>query len=309
MIDKILDDLGLEYKEAHNRYVMPCPIHGGSNPNACVVYKNGIFQCFTGNCHESGASLESFVSRTLNISYNEAKKWLKSRGVSNKTKNNFDKSTNILTQKVKVLTHKIPISSIKKKYNGPSSYYLEKGFKDSVLRAFLVGIYEDKERVTVPIFDKKFEYCIGYSSRSIHPKCPLCDQYHNPIKHCQESPKWKHSYKLCKNSVFYNQWNLKSKTCFLVEGTGDVWRMFQAGFKNTLGLLGTGLSVDQRILLESSGVTSVVTFLDPDEKGKKGAENIERYASSLYNYYNIEYHKEPADCTEEELNDICIQYC
>lgn len=316
-IELILKKFDIEYVEHYNRYSMACPIHGGDNKSACVIYKSDEFvnfKCFTHDCHNKiGCSFFNFVRFLLNKSAKETIDWVEENigKVESFKVDNFYKNTKILTKNVKKLTHTISMREMQSNFVTTSDFYIKKGYSKEVLEKYWVGVYSNiKDRITVPVFDTEYTCCVGYSSRSLFKQCCICDQYHNYNKPCPvKSPKWKHSYKFSRTSLLYNQWAAKGKTLFLVEGPADVWRMVEAGFSNVVGLFGAFLTEDQKILLESSGATNIVTFLDPDEAGIEGAKSVEKYCKNMFNYHNISYHLEPADCTEREINKLCTQYC
>lgn len=74
-IELILKKFDIEYVEHYNRYSMACPIHGGDNKSACVIYKSDEFvnfKCFTHDCHNKiGCSFFNFVRFLLNKSAKE----------------------------------------------------------------------------------------------------------------------------------------------------------------------------------------------------------------------------------------------
>jgi 5S rRNA maturation endonuclease (ribonuclease M5) len=317
----ILAHFNIKLNRLPGKYVGACPVHCGDSPTAFNYSLNTnknwrycSWKCFTHNCHQKiGGSFLNFVGNVLNKSNNETLKWIE--GVYGKLDefkyDNFTKNTRLLTRNVKYLKNTISLKNLKSQFCGPSDYYINKGYSKELLEKYWVGIYLNlKDRVTVPVFDKDFVCCLGYSSRSLYKQCCICDQYHDYDKPCPVlSPKWKHSYKFHRNSLFYNQWEKPGNTIFLVEGPADTWRMIEAGIKNTWGIFGSSITDDQKLLLESSGATNIVTFLDPDEAGVHGAEMIKNYCKNLFNYHNIAYVKEPADCTEKEINKLCGQYC
>ena len=77
---------------------------------------------------------------------------------------------------------------------------------------------------------------------------------------------------------------LKTQTAILVEGQGDVWRMYEAGFKNTVGIFGSSINDDQLMLLESSGALNLIILTDSDEAGNKAFLQIVKKCGRRFNY-------------------------
>jgi hypothetical protein len=78
VLEDILEGLGFEYgfRLDHRgcKYVGRCPIHGGEDPEHCVVYANDkiiSWMCFSGNCHRNDnkikPNLVGFVRACLSI--------------------------------------------------------------------------------------------------------------------------------------------------------------------------------------------------------------------------------------------------
>ena len=100
-------------------------------------------------------------------------------------------------------------------------------------------------------------------------------------------PKYLFSNGLRKTDYFYN-WDraidhaLKTRTLFLVEGQGDVWKMFEAGVINCVGLFGKSISEQQKRLLLTSGITNLVILTDNDAAGREAKIKIKREFNRLF---------------------------
>jgi 5S rRNA maturation endonuclease (ribonuclease M5) len=75
----------------------------------------------------------------------------------------------------------------------------------------------------------------------------------------------------------------QSNTIFLVEGSGDVWRMYEAGVLNCVSIMGKDISLNQRIKLDKLCVLNIVVLLDSDESGRESKVNLMRDLSRFYN--------------------------
>jgi len=70
----------------------------------------------------------------------------------------------------------------------------------------------------------------------------------------------------------------------IVESPGNVWRLEEAGIKNSVAIFGTSLGDRQKMLLDCSGAMSLLLLLDNDEAGKIGSKQI---YDKCYRTYNI----------------------
>lgn len=328
-IEVILEMLHLDYKKNGIKTLLACPIHGGDNKDACVIYVNTDvpnWKCYTHGCHNEGKSLVSFLKMVLQTDTLRCIKWIeKNFGVLEIDNNyRFNINVNTLNQKRKEDTKTIDKDFIKKNINPYVKFYLDKGFTKEVLNKYGVGIGNEKiekmhNRIIVPVFNDDNSKCVGILGRTLYEKCLLCDLYHHKHSVCPTNKmynnfsKWKNSPGFYCNSYLYNYWFAreyiqKTKTIILVEGQADVWKCDMAGIKNVVGIFGNTLTEDQKMLIEESGATRLITFLDPDSGGISGTKSIIKYAENMFTYYNIEYQKEPADCTVEELQTLLGKY-
>ena len=69
---------------------------------------------------------------------------------------------------------------------------------------------------------------------------------------------------------------------FLVEGRGDVWRLWECGVKNVVGLFGREISSAQKRLLLNSGATKLVVLTDNDQAGRESKIKIKREMGRLF---------------------------
>ena len=69
---------------------------------------------------------------------------------------------------------------------------------------------------------------------------------------------------------------------FLVEGQGDVWKLYEAGVHNAVGLFGKDISRSQKSLLLKSGVTKLVVLTDNDQAGREAKIKIKRDMSRSF---------------------------
>ena len=301
----MLDRLGVEYVEFPNRFSFPCPIHGGDSPEGCSIFTDGDsvignWQCWTAHCEEEwNKNIFGFVRGVLshrsgrNVCLNETFDFCleflgKSKIESSETKsvNNHAKSKllDIFQKKYVSPEQKFSRESIQSKLDIPSSYYIDRGYEKETLEVFDVGDCSELgkpmfNRAVVPIYDINSRYlgCVGRDKTE------------------KSKQKWLHSKGFKKNTLYginiareYMLDAFNASTLFLLEGQGDVWRMYEAGYKNSVGIFGSSLSDDQLVLLEELGVMNLIILTDYDEPGKKAANQIVKRGGRRFNYYRPE---------------------
>jgi DNA primase len=195
---------------------------------------------------------------------------------------------------------------IRKLLDIPSPYYLDRGYRETTLDRYDVGVMGDPRsvlhnRVVVPIYDEMYKMVVGAIGRTLEPECGSCKYYHGEGVPCPCSPaekaahcKWRTSSRKEKKFVdkewLYNYWFsrdeiLRSRCAVLVEGPGDVWRLEEAGVKNAVAIFGADLSNRQVITLECSGATSIIALTDNDEAGTRAAASIEKKCEHFATVY------------------------
>lgn len=296
-IPEVLKRLNIEYVEYPNRYSFPCPIHGGDNPEGCSIFTDGDdvignWKCWTGGCEDDYAqnifgfirgclSLEKEESATLNETYSFCHEIIKDYSIEEcHTSVNTNRELKLLDIFLKTSqssTSNVTREEVRSKLKIPAQYYLDRGYTAEVLDYFDVGLCIDRKRamhnrVVVPIYDKNYNYvgCVGRTTDD------------------EIQPKWLHSKGFKKEHLYglnvAKDHIMKDRTVFLLEGQGDVWRMHEAGYKNSVGIFGASLSDDQLILLEEIGVMNVVILTDYDEAGNKAAQRIIKKCGRRFNY-------------------------
>ena len=322
-VSDLLDHFEIEYVEHHNRLAFPCPIHGGDNPDGCSIFIDGNtikgnWKCWTRQCEEDFASnLFGFVRGILSYrndknvhlldTFEYCLKFLDTNIESLDTYsepleiNKELKLLEIFEKKPERYSNKVKRDEVRRRINIPAKYYINRGYRSETLDLFDVGLCLEKNRpmsgrIVVPIYDEDYNY-VGCVGRSVSPDM---------------LPKWLHSKGFRKAYLYglnlAREYIAKTGTVILVEGQGDVWKMHEAGFKNTVGIFGASLTDDQLVLLEQSGALDVVILTDSDEAGEKAAEQIMEKCGRRFNYYRPKIsEKDVGDMTvtkiKEELSD------
>jgi DNA primase len=188
---------------------------------------------------------EEFAAQLRSAAYRSAVNYLTERGINEKTQEEFSLG---YAGSVKDL-----ITTLKKS-----------GIKDKEI-PFGVGLLKEKEegitcpfigRIIFPLTDQRGA-TIGFGARATDSSSHA--KYIN-------SPD---SATFNKRRVLFGlkQLRIPDDTVFVVEGYFDVLTLHQAGFKNTVGLLGTELSPEQMRILESLA-RNVILIFDGDPGGQ-----------------------------------------
>ena len=295
-IDRVLDSTNIveligsfvALKKIGQNFQGLCPFHNDKTPSLSVSPEKKIFRCF--GCGASGNAItflrrhknlpfpeavhflagkaripmdteedkkrelflfclakaqEQFATQLHSGTYRSAVNYLTERGINQKIQEEFDLG---YAGSVKDL-----ISALKKS-----------GIKDKEI-PFGAGLLKEKEqgvtcpfigRLIFPLTDQRAD-TIGFGARAIDRSSQA--KYIN-------SPD---SLIFNKRRVLFGLKELRipNDTVFVVEGYFDVLTLHQAGFKNTVGLLGTELSAEQMRILENLA-RNVILIFDGDPGGQ-----------------------------------------
>ena len=255
-IDVLLEHFDLEYTQDGDNIFMSCPIHGGSdNPNALSIsLDKKMWRCWTRGCQEEfGTDIFSFIRGVLHgrdepSSFSDAlREVCKVYNVNNATTDKKIKEKpreDFFLDLVKTLRRTDPAPYKPPRFNnvgtiGRSPYFESRNFKSSTLRYFGVEDCQDnssamRHRSIIPITSNGSQ--VGYIARSTKDWL---------------QPKYLFSEGIRKTEYLYNLDNArgvaeKNHCLFLVEGQGDVWRLYEAGVSNVVGLFGKDVSETQK---------------------------------------------------------------
>lgn len=204
----------------------------------------------------------------------------------------FSNNVEFITRKVPA-THGVLCtqSQLRKMTDMPANYYLERGYKAETLNEFEVGEVIDRRsreygRVIVPVYDPAGAHIIGALSRSTSERCEVCGFCHDELP-CpvveddrMRSLRWKVIGDFNDKLHLYNLWRAssaikESRTVVLVEGAGDVWRAWEAGIHNVVGLFGSNISDTQTVALECMGLKKIVLGMDADQAGRNASASLQ----------------------------------
>ena len=304
----VLAHFGMEVQVFDDYVTCPCPVHGGDCLTGWTMTTDrdndylGIWVCWTEHCEEEIDRLtgkKKYVNnpigliRTLlankyekeNVSFGEAISFAMNLVETNfedltKGSSKIDFTKNSMSnaernfkrrEQNKKLGH--PKEKVRNSLARPAKYFVDRGYSEEVLEAFDVGLSRNpkgamRQRIIVPVYDDDGEVMVGYLGR-----WPSEDY----SKYSQ--PKWRFSKKFYSGAWLYGYHLAKShieKTgvIVLVEGQGDVWRLWEAGIKNSVGMFGCSVTDTQLRILENSSAKKIALISDNDKAGQKARISI-----------------------------------
>jgi len=313
-LDLLLDSLGLEYSIKGDVYSMCCPIHAGSdNENGMTIsVSKRQWRCWTRDCdQEYKRDIFGFVRGVLSAregdekSFSYALRYICnvysiSRSNTSAAKPKEEKTEDGFSKIVKMFNKEEEDKEITYERNfetaNNSFYYEKRGFKRETLDFFGVKDCIDRDakvyrRAVIPVIENGKE--IAYIARATK----------DFVK-----PKYIFSEGFVKTKHFYNYDNAIEKAieknCLIIfEGQGDVWRMYEAGVTNCVGMFGKTISRRQQSILESSGITTLVIMADNDQPGREAKVEISRQLSRMFKIiFPSSTKKDVGDMTINQIN-------
>lgn len=310
-IEDLLTELGVSYTRSNRRLFGCCPIHGGDNPNGWNLYPEGeevrgIWYCRTRGCHRQWkTTLVGFVHALLSqrtdkkVLWTDAVRYM-ARFLGYKTSKEVRLPTpeELERRAFNSAARRLNVSpratvdrtwtpeSYRRQLEVPSQYYIDRGYPAELMQRYDVGDSQKSQRSVVPIYDVDHKIIVGMSARTWYKKCPKCSYFHAKEQECPKlivdqinACKWKNSPGFEAAHFLYNLWFarphiMKTSTIILVEGPGDVWRLEEAGIKNSVAIFGVDLTEEQLSLIESSWAMNVIVLTDNDEAGQQAAKDI-----------------------------------
>ncbi len=292
----VFDKLGMKYEVFGDNIYSTCPVHDSSdNPRAfSFSIDKGIWKCWTRDCqHQYRNDIFGLIRGALSnkegedVGFSQALKWacglLDVRRTTTPEPSQqvtycdeFSKLVDMINEEVvsKKSIKPIELDNI----SCPSQYFLGRNFKEETLKHFGVGdchtpTSKMNDRAVIPIHDEDGKNIVAIIGRTIKeykmPKFLIYPKgfnkgdflynYHRAIEH------------VC-----------NTKTLFLVEGQGDVWRLYEAGIYNAMSLFGKSLSREQENKLHKMPLTHIIVLTDNDQAGRESKIQLQRQLSRMY---------------------------
>lgn len=280
------------FKRSGEYIVCKCPFHKGGNERTAsfgVHLEKGVFNCFS--CHESGdlrrlLRLLGTPREQVDSILDPIKKDLqRSKELYEQTKQHFFldtdpfKATFVLPEDLPAIFDWMPVSLV------------EKGFDPKLLQDMEIGFDRKNNRIMYPIRDM-YGALAGYSGgATLQDQIPKYKVYQGGHKKgslwCpsdygdwfdEKFPGYKfenHHFLWNFNRVFPRVIDVEegNDTIFIVEGFKACLWMIQAGFINTIALMGSSISERQQRMLHRLG-GDVVLCLDNDDAGRRATEKV-----------------------------------
>jgi DNA primase len=274
-------------------YQTTCPFHKGGQertPSFSINVEKGVFHCFT--CHEAGG-LKLFL-KMMGLSRSVIDAETKSIGpfLQRNEQNAKLAKRNAFARKDPFKASTVLPEVLLSLYDFQPTKLLEDGFDSKLLQDLDVGFDRRNDRITYPLRDIYGDLggvSGGANQKNVVPKYKVYQGGRwDPSRRWIEGDFGKNFDEefpgyTCENHQYL--WNFDrvyprliassepDAKVFAVEGFKACMWMMMAGFWNTVALMGSYLSDNQRRLLERLGC-SVVLFLDNDDAGRQATMNI-----------------------------------
>lgn len=289
----LLDSFNLEYERFEDNIFLRCPIHEESdNDRALSISQSKMtWRCWTRGCHEQyQTNIFGFVigilSKDKEANFSDALRYICKLYKINSNSAIFRKNpqkapaeefnTCVKIFKNKdVETHETSLEKVTT--CGRSDYFMSRGFNPTTLEHFGVEDCLEKNdpmryRAIIPVHcdgGKK----VAYIARSTKDYI---------------LPKYLFSKNFKKSDYLYNHHRAihqaQQRSCiFIVEGQGDVWRLYEAGIYNCMSLFGKDMSQQQKTKLIRSGITNLIILTDNDQAGRESKIKIQRNLNRMFN--------------------------
>jgi len=286
----------------------PSCCHGGDNPTGFTYYEDkNCWFCWTNACHTlNGADPIGLVACAKDIPRKKAipisREFVEEMILSGE----FDRMKS--EEKVKRAEEDYCLNHLNQetfpedvldKLGTDLHYATKRGFDYKVLRSMGCGVSRYgvmNGRFVFPVKDIKGSI-VGFSGRDIFNEKGV--------------PKWRHSrfkkginllnVDLCKKAL--KAWDID--TVIISEGPWDVAKLCQAGFWNSMALLGSSVSKGQLEILKRMGVSKVILFMDNDAGGRNNeAGNVKKLDSYAFEVSVLYPPKEGQDVGDMEVEEI-----
>jgi DNA primase len=294
-IDRVLDSTNIveiigsfvALKKIGQNFQGLCPFHDDKTPSLSVSPERKIFRCF--GCGASGNAI-TFLRRHKNLPFPEAVHFIAGKArIPMDTEE--DKKRELFLLCLAKAQEEFAAQLRSGAYRSAVNYLTERGINQATQEEFAlgyagsvkdviaalkqsgikkegplgVGLLKEKEqgitcpfmgRIIFPLTDQRGA-TVGFGGRAIDSSSQ--PKYIN-------SPE---SSAFNKRRVLFGlkQLRISNDTVLVIEGYFDVLTLHQAGFKNTVGLLGTELSAEQMRILETL-VRNAILIFDGDPGGQ-----------------------------------------
>lgn len=288
-----------------------CPFHSEKTPSFSVNENMGIFKCF--GCNEAGDAI-TFIMKHMNLPYPEAVVYLcESFGIEVRYEEGGapDRSVKDLKDLHEAVLEYARKQLFSDKGKNALEYLYSRGFDKNAADRFLLGFipkgtsaapfekHFSKELLTKAsglFFDGNYGMRCFFDNRllfPIHNSAGKCVGFSGRAMDPNDKAKYKNSPETAvfsKRKELYNLYrakeNMQDKSCYIVEGYFDVMRMDEAGYPNTVAIMGTAFTREQVTQLKRY-VEEYNLILDGDEAGIKAMRDSRNVALDANIYPNV----------------------
>ena len=295
-IDRVLDSTNIveiigsfvALKKIGQNFQGLCPFHDDKTPSLSVSPEKKIFRCF--GCGASGNAI-TFLRRHKNLPFPEAVRFLAGKArIPMDTEE--DKKRDLFLSCLAKAQEEFAAQLRSGAYRSAVNYLTERGINQGTQEEFGLGYAGSvKDLITAlkksGIKDKEIPFGVGLlKEKEQGITCPFMGRIVFPLtdqrgatvgfggRAIDSSSQAKYinspdSAIFNKRKVLFGlkQLRISNDTVLVVEGYFDVLTLHQAGFKNTVGLLGTELSAEQMRIMETLARNAILIF-DGDTGGQ-----------------------------------------
>ena len=294
--EKVFTKLGMDYEIMSDNVYCTCPVHEGSDNKTAFSFsiQKGIWKCWTRDCqHEYSNDIFGLIQGALSktegkdVSFKEVLRWScellnvkhtysQESKIQSEYEDEFVDLVKLINSQSKSENKVKPID-INCAINCPSEYFVSRGFNKKTMKYFGVGDCYDpcsmKERAVIPIHNETGKHIVGLIGRSVK-------EY--------KTPKFLFYPKgFDKRFYFYNYHRaikkaIETSCLYIMEGQGDVWRMYEAGVSNAVSILGKTITTQQYEKLISLPITNLIILTDNDQAGRESKVQIKRQLGRMF---------------------------
>ena len=306
-VEKLLIEMGIDYFQVKDRYMVCCPFHDDSEPSCGVWVDTGYFKCF--GCGETGSFVE-FVAKVENIPIFQAVRRVRGRTNLSDLQ---DTLSRMLDRQEEVFKYYSVTSFLKAfpavaKDSPGWEYLIGRGITPESISRFRIrwggetGKY--RNRVILPIFTPDGKL-VAYAGRTIidgvRPKTKKSRSPHRTFYGIREMLSW----------------NPNPTAFILVEGEFDAMYLQQFRIP-ALSNMGTSPVGPEKVLLIRKYAKKVILAYDPDDAGETamyGVHGVEGKKDREGEVARLSRHvptvsirlpegKDPNEMSESEVMDV-----
>ena len=277
MIKHALKQIGIEVSNENEKEIQfKCIFHDDNKPSASINKITGLWKCYT--CDIGGNILQ--LSNKQNIKLDNLKEI--------KVLMNKNKLKSLMNREPELLNYYFFPKAFKKIRNiDDCPEYLLRRLSIETILNFDLHYCDEKEskyfeRIIIPI---KLGENLGFTAR----------EYTQNTDYKYLFPEGMPKSKFIFGTLDYEE-------LIIVEGTFDVMKLWQYGYKNAISILGASISKSQIDCLLDNKIQRLKIFADGDDAGRRLASGFEKY-SHLFkiDFIACKENKDPSDMNQEEI--------